>query len=151
MEIWLATAVVFGEAETVVCRLVKSLWLAFRASPLVRDEVVARGATAEEIAVFTADVVSKGTKAAVIALLTYVFVGKDETVVCRAVRSLLSAFRAKPLVRDELVARGATAVELAALIADDVSNGTKAAVIALLTDVFVGKVETVFCRLVKSL
>ena len=50
MLIWLATVVALGRAETVVCKVVRSLWLALSAKPLVSAAVVARGAIAAEMA-----------------------------------------------------------------------------------------------------
>jgi len=103
----LLTPVVVGRADTVVERLVRSLWLAFRASPFVTDEVVARGAIAAEMAASVTAEVLYGPKAVAIELLTAVVVGKVATVVWRFVRSLWFALSASPFVTDDVVARQA--------------------------------------------
>ena len=66
VEIWLATAVVFGKAETVVCRAVRSLLSAFRANDVLTVEVLARPEIALVTFALWAAAVSYGTSAVVI-------------------------------------------------------------------------------------
>jgi hypothetical protein len=87
----LLTVAVVGKVETVVWRLVRSLWFALSASPFVTDDVVARVAVAAEMAVPRAEVGSYDDMAVAMRLLTPVVLGRAATVVCRAVMSLLLA------------------------------------------------------------
>ena len=58
----LLTDVFVGKVDTVFCRLVKSLWFAFRASPAVSADVEARPDVAAEILVKTSVDFAKGTR-----------------------------------------------------------------------------------------